>query len=393
MVNEERLNRMRQAMEAEELDALVLSLPENVLLLSGFWPMIGATTLVFPLHGNPVCIIPDCYESEASRSLWEAQTVYYRYGVLGAPCLAAAVRNGLAAIARGKAWERIGFEASFEVAAPSWNSAEFLLPAALTRELLNTVFDEGELIDASPLLQTQRLRKTAYEIDRLRTANEISRVGLETFEQLLEIGISGVELAAATEHDVMTLGTELCGAFRVRGFAQVAVGSEETSVGYRPNEVSTIRRLQHGDVALLELGVVADGYWADRTRVRVAGQPTDEQFKIFDTVRRAQEAAVAEIRPGVTGAQVDEAARSVIREAGYGEFFPHITGHGLGFRYHESSPILAPGCATTLEEGNFTSVEPGIYRGESGGFRIEDDVLVTKGGSEIFGPFPKRLVW
>jgi Xaa-Pro dipeptidase len=138
MVNEERLNRMRQAMEVEEFDALVLSLPENVLLLSGFWPMIGATTLVFPLHGNPVCIIPDCYEGEASRSLWEAQTVYYRYGVLGAPSPATAVRNGLAAIARGKAWKRIGFEASFEVAAPSWNSAEFLLPAALTRELLNT---------------------------------------------------------------------------------------------------------------------------------------------------------------------------------------------------------------------------------------------------------------
>jgi Xaa-Pro dipeptidase len=392
MPNEERLNRMRQAMETEKLDALVLSLPENVLLLSGFWPMIGATTLVFPLHGNPVCIIPDCYESEASRSLWDAQTVYYRYGVLGAPSPATAVRNGLAGIARGKAWRRIGFEASFEVVAPSWNSAEFLLPAALTRELLNSVFEGGELIDASPLLQTQRLRKTAYEIEKLRAASDISRIGLEAFERLVEIGISGVELAAAAEHDVMTLGTKRCGAFRVRGFAQVAVGSEETSLGYRPNEVSTVRCLKQGDVALLELGVVVDGYWADRTRVRVAGQPTDEQFKIFETVRRAQEAAVAQIRPGVTGAQVDDAARSVIREAGYGEFFPHITGHGLGFRYHESYPILAPGSATMLEEGNFTSVEPGIYRSESGGFRIEDDVLVTKGGADIFGPFPKRLV-
>src|ERR1700730_17325401 len=107
MVNEERLNRMRRAMEAERLDALVLRLPENVLLLSGFWPMIGATTLVFPLHGNSVCIIPDCYESEASQSLWEAQTVYYSYGVLGAPDPATAVRNTLAEIAKGKAWKRI----------------------------------------------------------------------------------------------------------------------------------------------------------------------------------------------------------------------------------------------------------------------------------------------
>jgi Xaa-Pro dipeptidase len=78
--------------------------------------------------------------------------------------------------------------------------------------------------------------------------------------------------------------------------------------------------------------------------------------------------------------------------AGYAADFPHVTGHGLGFRYHESSPILAPNSATILEEGNLTSVEPGIYRLPAGGFRIEDDVLVTKTGAEIFGPFPKNLV-
>jgi len=89
---------------------------------------------------------------------------------------------------------------------------------------------------------------------------------------------------------------------------------------------------------------------------------------------------------------VDEAARSVIREAGYAESFPHVTGHGLGFRYHESSPILAPGSTTKLEEGNLTSVEPGVYLHPSGGFRVEDDALVTASGAEIFGPYPKKLV-
>jgi Xaa-Pro dipeptidase len=124
----------------------------------------------------------------------------------------------------------------------------------------------------------------------------------------------------------------------------------------------------------------------------VAGQPTDEQCRIFEVVRKAQEAATAAIKPGVSGAYVDEAARSVIREAGYAEYFPHVTGHGLGFRYHESSPILAPQSQAALEEGNLTSVEPGIYKKLVGGFRIEDDVLVTRAGAEIFGPFPKNLV-
>ena len=378
-------------MEAQRLDALVLRLPENVLLLRGFWPMIGATTLVFPLHGNSVCIIPSCYEQEAAKSLWDSQSVFYGYGVLEAPNPAIAVQNSLSAIAKGKSWKRVGYEASFEVVAPSWNSAEFLVPAAQSREMLANVFEGSELVDVSTLLQTQRLQKTTYEIDKLRLASEISCFGLDAFEKLVEVGITGVELAAAVEHEVVVSGTKK-GAYRVRAFAQVAVGPQETAVGYRPNEVSTLLRMKAGDVALLELGLVVDGYWADRTRVRVAGQPTDEQFKIFEAVRKAQEAATRAIKPGVSGAYVDETARSVIREAGYAEYFPHVTGHGLGFRYHESSPILAPQSATELEEGNLTSVEPGIYKKLVGGFRIEDDVLVTATGAEIFGPFPKNLV-
>jgi Xaa-Pro aminopeptidase len=353
--------------------------------------MIGATTLVFPLHGNSVCIIPSCYEQEAAKSLWDSQRVFYSYGVLEAPNPAIAVQNSLSAFAKGKSWKLVGYEASFEVVAPSWNSAEFLVPAAQSREMLANVFAGSELVDVSALLQTQRLQKTTYEIEKLRLASEISCFGLDMFEKLVEVGITGVELAAAVEHEVMVSGTKK-GADRVRAFAQVAVGPEETAVGYRPNEVSTLLRMKAGDVALLELGLVVDGYWADRTRVRVAGQPTDEQFKIFGAVRKAQEAATAAIKPGVSGAYVDEAARSIIREAGYAEYFPHVTGHGLGFRYHEWSPILAPHSATELEEGNLTSVEPGIYKKLVGGFRIEDDVLVTATGAEIFGPFPKNLV-
>jgi Xaa-Pro dipeptidase len=193
------------------------------------------------------------------------------------------------------------------------------------------------------------------------------------------------------EREIMVRGTGYHGAVRVRAYAQVAVGPEESALGYRPNEVSTRRHLERGDVALLELGVVADGYWADRTRVRVCGEPTLEQSKVFDTVRRAQDAAAAAIRPGISGAEVDEVARSIIRDAGYAEFFPHITGHGLGFAYHESLPHLAPGEAGPLEEGMVTSVEPGVYFKPCGGFRIEDDVLVTATGSETFGSYRKSL--
>ena len=391
MQNQERLDRMRRAMEADGIDALAVRLPENVLLLSGFWPMIGASVLVFPREGRPVCAIPHCYESEASLSLWEAEPAYYRCGVLDAPEPGGAIRDILSRAARGKGWKRVGYEADFEVVAPPWNSGEAQVPAARTREIYRAAFEGVELIDISSFLQVQRRRKTAHEIAKVRIASEISTIGLEAFERLAVVGASGVELAAGVEREIMARGTGYRGAFRVRAYAQVAVGPEESAIGYRPNEVSTCRRLENGDVALLELGVVADGYWADRTRVRVAGEPTQEQWKVFDTVRRAQQAAAAAIRPGARGAEVDEAARSIIREAGYADFFPHMTGHGVGFAYHESLPKLAPGQTDPLEEGMVTSVEPGVYFKPCGGFRIEDDVLVTENGSETFGPFRNSL--
>ena len=391
MENHERVNRMRAAMQAQRLDALVARLPENVLLLSGFWPMIGATTLLFVAEGQSFCVIPHCYESEASCSLWDVETLYYRYGVLNSADRASSLQEALSRRADGKHWKRIGYEGDFEVIAASWNSAESIVPAERSLDLLRAAFPGSDLVDVSELIKTERQLKTAYEVTQLRIASEVSCFGLEAFERAAQVGVSGVELAAEVEREVMVRGTGYRGASRVRGYAQVAVGPDESANGYRPNEISTTRRLHDGEVALLELGVVVDGYWADRTRVRVAGRPDDTQLKIFETLVKAQEAAIAAMRTGTRAADVDAAARSVIREAGYEPYFPHITGHGLGFCYHESSPILGPTSKHVLEEGMLTSVEPGVYLSPFGGFRIEDDVLVTTQDAEVLGPFRKTL--
>ena len=379
-------------MQAAHLDVLVVRLPENVLLLSGFWPMIGASLVVFPCDGLPYVIVPACYEQEASASLWEANVSYYRYGVIGAEPPETATFGLLSQIAKQRSWKRVGFEERFNVGAPSWNAAEFLIPAEQNRQLLSSAFPKSELVDISPFIQSERLSKTPYERERLRIASEVSSIGLARFDEIVEPGLSGVQLAAEVEKKIMASGTGYRNAFRVRSFAQVAVGPQESAVGYRPNEVSTTHPLKNGEVALLELGVVVDGFWADRTRVRVAGAPTEEQRKVFEIVRTAQEAAIAEIRPGASASRVDEAARGVIRDAGYQAFFPHITGHGLGFRYHETSPILSPDSKDILEDGMLTSVEPGIYKDSVGGFRIEDDVLVVAGGAEVLGAHQKALV-
>jgi Xaa-Pro dipeptidase len=383
---------MRLAMEAAQIDALVLRLPENVLLLSGFWPMIGAAFLVFPLNGDSVCIIPDCYRDEALCALRSVQPIFFPYGLADSPFPKDAVRRLASNLSGGSAWQRIGYEADFEAIAPSWNSAESLIPAAGTVSLLHSSFPSAELVDASDLLKRERRTKTDYEISRLEIASEISAIGLEAFQKAVDVGKTGVELAAEVEREVMVRGTGYRGASRVRAYAQVTVGAKETSLGYRPNVISTTRPLQRGEIALLELGLVADGYWADRTRVRVAGIPSETQKTCFAAVVQAQEAAIAAIKPGIAASVIDNAARSAIRSAGYGSFFPHITGHGLGFGYHESSPILGPQSQDVLEVGMLTSVEPGIYDKSFGGMRVEDDVLVTATGAKVLGPYLKSLI-
>ena len=390
-LNQLRLDRMRQAMEAAHLDALVLRLPENVLLLSGYWPMLGASTLVFPLDGRPQILVPEYYAAEASASLWDADARWFRFGVLGARDPMVEMSGFLADVSGGKGWKRIGYEANFQMMAPAWQTSEILIPSENTRAAYAASLAGCELVDASAVIQHERRRKTSYEAEKLRITSEISCIGMEAFQKMVGVGVSGIELVAAVEAEIMARGIGYKGAQRVRGYAQVATGPDESSIAFRMNEISTTRRLKHGDVALLELGVVADGFWADRTRVRVAGQPTDEQARVFEVLVAAQEAGCAALKPGVTGAYVDEVGRAIIRDAGLESKFPHITGHGLGFGYHEASPKLAPGSADVMEEGFFVSVEPGIYYQPVGGFRLEDDVLITADGAEVLGPFTKEL--
>jgi Xaa-Pro aminopeptidase len=123
----------------------------------------------------------------------------------------------------------------------------------------------------------------------------------------------------------------------------------------------------------------------------VAGSPSGQQLEVNEIVREAQEAAVAAVAPGVTGGEIDAVARRIVIEAGYETAFPHITGHALGWCYHEGFPMLMPGSSDVLQPGMVHSVEPGIYFEPMGGIRIEDDILVSDSGHEVLGPFPKEL--
>jgi len=137
--------------------------------------------------------------------------------------------------------------------------------------------------------------------------------------------------------------------------------------------------------------VVVDGYWADRTQVRVAGKPDSRQKAIFEIVKPAQDAAISRIKAGQRAGAIDRAAREYIAKAGYEKQFVHITGHGIGFRYHEPIPIIWPDNNLILEKGMVSTIEPGIYFSEMGGIRLEDDIVITEKGFEVLGPFESEL--
>ena len=137
----------------------------------------------------------------------------------------------------------------------------------------------------------------------------------------------------------------------------------------------------------MELGTFADGYWSDLTRSGVVGEPSAAQAALLGAVREAQGAAIAAIRPGVSHAAVDAAARQVLDARGYGDGFTHATGHHVGFRWHDPGPMLAAGSLEPLAAGMVITVEPGTYGPQfQGGARFEDNVLVTESGGEPLSP-------
>lgn len=381
----ERIERVKAAMAHARLDALICRLPENVLLLSGYWPLTGRAFLFFPLDGMPVCMVPSIHEGEARAALWEAECISIPFGRITSGDFFLITSQALQSVIVGSGARRIGFEGSFETMAPPWNTAEPAIPARQTRAMLTALIGEDYLVDATDLLYELRAVKTARELEKIRLVNDISAFGLRAFAEAISVGVTGVELAARVEYSIMTQGSGYRGAERVRGFAQVSTGEAETLDGYRMMLTSTTRPLVEGDLAMLELAVVADGFWCDRTRTIVTGSPNAAQAQAYDAIVRAQQAARAATHAGVTAEAVDTAARAIINDAGYAEGFFHSTGHGLGFRYHEPIPIIEPGVETILAAGMVITLEPGIYLPGLGGMRLEDDFVVTETGTELLG--------
>ncbi|SDW63429.1 Xaa-Pro aminopeptidase [Amycolatopsis xylanica] len=248
---------------------------------------------------------------------------------------------------------------------------------------LRDALGDAEQVLAGPVVRELRMRKDAAEIAALRTAGAaIDRVHARVGEWLR---------AGRTEAEV---GADIAAAIVEEGHTEaefVIVGSGPN--GASPHHSVSDRVIEHGDVVVVDIGgPIAEGYNSDSTRTYAVGEPRDADVaETYAILQRAQAAAVAAVRPGATAEQIDAAARDVIAEAGFGEYFIHRTGHGIGLDVHEEPYIIA-GNDLPLEPGMAFSVEPGIYQPGRWGARIEDIVVVTETGVESFNNRPHELV-
>jgi Xaa-Pro aminopeptidase len=234
---------------------------------------------------------------------------------------------------------------------------------------LQQTLPSSRYVSVTAALPMLRAVKGADELDRLAAAGAAADA---TFEQIAKVRFSG-----RRESDI---GADLDRLLREHGHSQVdftVVGSGPN--GANPHHLLSDRTIVEGDMVVLDFGGLKDGYGSDTSRTVHVGEPTAEEREVFDIVRRAQQAGFEAVRPGVACQEIDRAARKVIADAGYGEYFIHRTGHGIGLTTHEP-PYMVEGETHELKPGMCFSIEPGIYLPGRFGVRIEDIVTVTEDG-------------
>ncbi|HUH98810.1 MAG TPA: Xaa-Pro peptidase family protein [Anaerolineales bacterium] len=241
---------------------------------------------------------------------------------------------------------------------------------------------EADFPDASEALASLRLRKDPSEVAAMRRAVQAAQDALEGTIPWIKIGMTEIEIASELTIQMLRRGSEPEFPFP----PIVSAGPNSAN----PHASPSHRRLQRGDLLVVDWGATVDGYISDLTRTFAVGELEPEFKKIAGIVLKANEAGRAAGRPGVPCANVDKAARAVIEQAGYGRYFTHRTGHGIGMEGHEE-PYLRGDNLQMLYPGMAYTVEPGIYLPERGGVRIEDNVVVADDGVEVLSTMPREL--
>lgn len=354
-----RLDRVAATLAQDEADALLVSSETNVRYLTGF---TGDSSVLLVTPRRHVLVSDGRYAAQIEQ---ECPAVEAHIRPVGQE-----LNDALAEVVRALGIRRLAFEASV-LSVGDYHALKAKLP------LVAWLPAEGRV-------ETLRAVKDEAEVAAIRAAIAVAERAFAMLRAGLRPGDTEKETADALEHYLRH-----CGAAAASFPPIVAVGVRSALPHARP---SATARIGDNEFVLVDWGASATPapYKSDLTRVVVTGKVTPKFETIYRTVLAAQERAIRAIRPGAVARDVDAEARSVIEEAGFGAFFPHGLGHGVGLDIHEA-PRLRKESDVALEPGMVVTVEPGIYLPDWGGIRIEDDVLVTPDGCEILTHVPKTL--
>jgi Xaa-Pro dipeptidase len=359
------MHRLQAVMEKEAADLIALIPGPNLTYLSGlsFHLMERPVVALIPRAGLPALVLPELEAAKLTAS--SVPFIPFPYGEdetsRSGAFLAMARRMNLGA-------QKV--------------AVEHLRMRVLELRLLEKAAPQITTMDADPLLARVRMYKQPAEAQAMREAAHIAERAFELTLPAIRPGASELEIAAE-----LTLQTLRSGSDSELPFAPIVASGPNAAL---PHALPGERRLQRGDLVIVDWGAAYRKYFSDLTRTLAIGTLSDELRIVYETVRGANQAGRDACRPGVTAGEVDAAARSVIAAAGFGERFIHRTGHGLGLEAHEE-PYISEGSEVRLEPGMAFTIEPGIYLTGVGGVRIEDDLLITPEGAESLTAYPREL--
>jgi Xaa-Pro aminopeptidase len=359
-----RCERLARRLRALEVDRLLVSTPVNVRYLSGFSGTNGLLLIASDEQTPPRFLTDFRYATQSVEQVPDG----FEREVAPADLIEAAVRALGAGGAQGA--QALGFD----------DASLTVKQHARLRELLAPGW---ELVPCAGAVEGLREVKDEQEIARIQAAAELADQALTG---VLEAGLVG-----RTEREVaidLELGMRKLGA-QAPSFPSIVASAEHGALPHaEPRDVEIAR----GVLVTIDWGAYLDGYCSDCTRTYATGMLPDEAVEVYELVLRAQEAALAAVRAGVGGRQVDGIARSIIEEAGHAEHFGHGVGHGVGMEIHEAPRLSRTASDEPLRAGNVVTVEPGVYVPGRLGVRIEDLALVSEDGCERLTSLPKQLM-
>jgi Xaa-Pro dipeptidase len=359
---ESRLDRLYQSFQSKQMDSALITSKENIFYFSGILKDPHERLVALYVDRNdPLLILPDMEKESARGAGWKGEMLTYDDQTNPWDVLHTFLKEN------NRLPKSIGVEKSH---------------LTLERyEILRGILPDVKIDNLDEVLLELRVIKDKKEFSLMKQAAVLADLGVQYGIEAIAAGKTEMEIVAHLEYKLKQEGV------REMSFGTTVLSGKKSAL---PHGVPGNDPIKEGDFVLFDLGVVFEGYCSDITRTVVYKSVSDEQREIYETVLRAQEAAIRASIVGNMAKQVDQAAREVISAKGYGEYFTHRVGHGLGIDIHEFPSVHGKN-EILLQEGMCYTIEPGIYIPSIGGVRIEDDIFITKNGPEVLTAYPKEL--